>query len=150
MTNGNHNIFEFDDVRVEPSKFKIWKAGAELALEPKTFQVLLFLLENRGRLIENNELLDAVWKDTFVTENAMTREIAKLRKALGDDPKTAKYIQTVHTQGYRFIAETEEVKTKNDFANPPTDAFVPIKKRRLQGFFRSNRSLRAVLSSRHC
>jgi len=128
MTNGNHNIFEFDDVRVEPSKFKIWKAGAELALEPKTFQVLLFLLENRGRLIEKNELLDAVWKDTFVTENAMTREIAKLRKALGDDPKTPKYIQTVHTQGYRFIAETEEVKTKNDFANPRTDAFVPTKK----------------------
>ncbi|MBA4124927.1 MAG: PD40 domain-containing protein [Acidobacteria bacterium] len=108
MTNENHNVFEFDDVRVEPSKFKIWKAGAELALEPKTFQVLLFLLENRGRLIEKNELLDAVWKDTFVTENAMTREIAKLRKALGDDSKTPKYIQTVHTQGYRFIAEVTE------------------------------------------
>lgn len=108
MTNENHNIFEFGDVRVEPSKFKIWKVGAELALEPKTFQVLLFLLENRGRLIEKNELLDAVWKDTFVTENAMTREIAKLRKALGDDSKTPKYIQTVHTQGYRFIAEVTE------------------------------------------
>jgi len=108
MTNENHNIFEFGDVRVEPSNFKIWKAGAELALEPKTFQVLLFLLENRGRLIEKNELLDAVWKDTFVTENAMTREIAKLRKALGDDSKTPKYIQTVHTQGYRFIAEVTE------------------------------------------
>ncbi|MDQ3129285.1 MAG: winged helix-turn-helix domain-containing protein, partial [Acidobacteriota bacterium] len=90
MTNENHNVFEFVDVRVEPSKFKIWKAGAELALEPKTFQVLLFLLDNRGRLIEKNELLDAVWKDTFVTENAMTREIAKLRKALGDDSKTPK------------------------------------------------------------
>lgn len=110
MTNENHNIFEFGDVRVEPSNFKIWKAGAELALEPKTFQVLLFLLENRGRLIEKNELLDAAWKDTFVTENAMTREIAKLRKALGDDSKTPKYIQTVHTQGYRFIAEV----TKTD------------------------------------
>ena len=109
MTNGNHNIFEFDDVRVEPSKFKIWKAGAELALEPKTFQVLLFLLENRGRLIEKNELLDAVWQDTFVTENAMTREIAKLRKVLGDGAKDAKYIQTVHTRGYRFIAEVKEV-----------------------------------------
>ncbi|MEO8071805.1 MAG: winged helix-turn-helix domain-containing protein [Acidobacteriota bacterium] len=105
----NHNIFEFGDVRVEPSKFKIWKAGAELALEPKTFQVLLFLLENRGRLVEKNELLDAVWQDTFVTENAMTREIAKLRKALGDDAKETKYIQTVHTRGYRFIAEVREI-----------------------------------------
>lgn len=128
MTNGNHYIFQFDDVRVEPSNFKIWKGGAELAVEPKTFQVLLFLLENRERLIEKNELLDAVWKDTFVTENAMTREIGKLRRALGDDPKTAKYIQTVHTQGYRFIAETQEIKTNNDLADPVFDTSVPGRK----------------------
>ncbi len=139
MTNGNHNIFEFDDVRVEPAKFKIWKAGAELALEPKTFQVLLFLLENRGRLIEKNELLDAVWRDTFVTENAMTREIAKLRKALGDDSKTPKYIQTVHTHGYRFIAKTEETnesdaETKTDFALAQADASAPINKRAASNF----------------
>ncbi len=140
MTNGNHNIFEFDDVRVKPSEFKIWKADRELSLEPKTYQVLLFLLENRGRLIEKNELLDAVWKDTFVTENAMTREIAKLRKILGDDPKTPRYIQTVHTQGYRFIAETEETnesdaETKTDFVPAQADASAPIKKRAASSFF---------------
>lgn len=117
MTDKNHSIFEFDDVRVEPSKFKIWKAREELVLEPKTFQVLIFLLENRGRLIEKNELLEAVWKDTFVTENAMTREIAKLRKALADDPKTPKYIQTVHTQGYRFIAEVGEMNPTSEKKN---------------------------------
>ncbi|HYY59494.1 MAG TPA: winged helix-turn-helix domain-containing protein [Pyrinomonadaceae bacterium] len=99
--------FEFDDVRVEPRAFKIWKAGREVSLEPKAFKLLLFLMENRGRLIEKGELLDAVWKDTFVTENALTREIAKLRKMLGDDPRNAKYIETVHTQGYRFIARVE-------------------------------------------
>jgi Tol biopolymer transport system component/DNA-binding winged helix-turn-helix (wHTH) protein len=100
---------QFDDVRVAPCAFKVWKAGRELALEPKTFNVLLYLIENRGRVIEKSELLETVWKDTFVTENAMTREIAKLRKALGDDPKEARYIQTVHTRGYRFIAEVVEI-----------------------------------------
>lgn len=116
MTEEKRVKFQFEDVRVEPSNFKIFKAGRELSLEPKTFRLLLFLIENRTRLIEKNELLDAIWKDTFVTENALTREIAKLRKALGDDSKTPKYIQTVHTQGYRFIAEveeiTEEIKTE--------------------------------------
>jgi DNA-binding winged helix-turn-helix (wHTH) protein len=82
--------FEFDDVRVEPRAFKIWKAGREVSLEPKAFKLLLFLMENRGRLVEKGELLDAVWKDTFVTENALTREIAKLRKMLGDDPRHAR------------------------------------------------------------
>ena len=114
------SIFAFDNVRVEPCAFKVWKDGSEVPLEPKTFSVLLFLMENRGRLVEKTELLDAVWKDTFVTENAMTREIAKLRKMLGDDPKEARYIQTVHTRGYRFIAEVTEIDgTRASEAEPP-------------------------------
>ena len=98
-------VFLFDDVEVEPQTLNILKAGREIEIEPKAFKVLLFLIENRGRLIEKNELLDAIWTDSHVTENALTREIAQLRKLLGDDPKTARYIQTVHTRGYRFIAE---------------------------------------------
>jgi DNA-binding winged helix-turn-helix (wHTH) protein len=108
--------FTFDDVRVEPRAFKVWKGGSEVPLEPKAFSVLLFLIENRGRLVEKTELLDGVWKGTFVTENAMTREIARLRKALGDDPKEARYIQTVHTRGYRFIAEVTEVFAEGEKA----------------------------------
>lgn len=108
MIDQNYRLFCFDDIKVSPSDFKIWRDDKELVLEPKVLQVLLYLLNNRGRLVEKSELLDAVWKDTFVTENAMTREIAKLRKALGDDPKEARYIQTVHTRGYRFIANVVE------------------------------------------
>lgn len=120
MTDTNSNVFQFDDIRVEPRTFKLLKAGREVSLEPKTFRLLLYLIENRGRLIEKSEILDAVWKDAFVTENAMTREIAKLRKSLGDDPKEARYIQTVPTRGYRFVADVligngngaEEIKSR--------------------------------------
>lgn len=98
-------VFLFDDVRVDPHFARILKSGSEVPIEPKAFDLLIFLIENRGRLLEKGELLDAVWKDTIVTENALTREIARLRKTLGDDPKAARYIQTVHTRGYRFIAE---------------------------------------------
>ena len=114
--------FQFDDVRVAPCAFKVWKAGRELALEPKTFNVLIYLIEHRERLVEKGELLDAVWKDTHVTENAMTREIAKLRKVLGDDPKGAKYIQTIHTRGYRFIAEVMEVSGARENGDEPPAA----------------------------
>src|SRR5438876_1502800 len=105
MTNQNCSAFLFDDVRVEPGTFKAFKAGNALALEPKSLRLLLFLIDNRGRLIEKEEILNAIWNGTHVTENALAGEIAKLRKNLGDDPKAPKYIQTVHTRGYRFIAE---------------------------------------------
>ncbi len=98
-------VFLFDDVEVEPQTLNVLKAGREIEIEPKAFKVLLFLIENPRRLIEKSELLDAIWKDSHVTENALTREIAQLRRLLGDDPKAARYIQTVHTRGYRFIAE---------------------------------------------
>ena len=120
MTELKTSNFRFDDVRVEPQNFKVFKNNHEIQLEPKTFRLLLFFIENRARLVEKNELLDAVWKDAFVTENAMTREIAKLRKALGDDSKTPKYIQTVHTQGYRFIAEVTEIDGGGESPTVPT------------------------------
>ena len=128
----NEHIFEFDDVRIEPSEFRAWKADVELAMEPKTFHVLLFLLENRGRLIEKTELLDAVWHDTFVTENAMTREIAKLRRALGDGPKEPKYIKTIHTRGYCFVAEVRESSGgENRRKRPPAGNGKPLTGARL-------------------
>jgi DNA-binding winged helix-turn-helix (wHTH) protein/TolB-like protein/Tfp pilus assembly protein PilF len=104
------NDFYFDDFRVEPRNYKIFRADHTVALEPKTFQILMFLLENHDRVVEKRELLDAVWKDVAVTENALTREVGKLRKALGDDPKAPKYVETVHTRGYRFIASVRTVE----------------------------------------
>ena len=105
MTNKRPSCLHFDVFRVEPRNYKIFRADRMLPLEPKTFQILLFLLENHDRVVEKRELLDAIWKDVAVTENALTREVGKLRKALGDDPKTPKYVETVHTLGYRFIGE---------------------------------------------
>ena len=110
MTARKSSIFLFDDVRVENATFQAFKAGQLIQLEPKALKLLLFLIENRDRLIEKEEILNTIWSGTFVTDNALTREIGKLRKILGDDPKAPKYIQTVHTRGYRFIAELKEAK----------------------------------------
>ena len=109
-------MFLFDDFRVEPANFRVFKADNAIQLEPKTLRLLLFLIENRARLIEKEQILEDVWNGTHVTENALVREIAKLRKTLGDDPKTPKYIQTVHTRGYRFIAEIEVTNPSENFS----------------------------------
>src|SRR4051812_45282937 len=108
MTPQNSSVFLFDDFRIEPSNFRAFKADDAIQLEPKALRLLLYLIENRGRLIEKEEILGAIWSGTNVTENALAGEIAKLRKSLSDDPKTPKYIQTVHTRGYRFIAEVRQ------------------------------------------
>src|SRR5438128_1627904 len=97
----------FDDVCVDLQTYRVCKSGCDLRLEPKAMHVLTFLIEHRGRVIEKDELLDAVWKKAFVSENAMTRVIAQLRKALGDDPRQARYIKTVQTRGYVFVADVE-------------------------------------------
>ncbi len=97
--------YRFGEFRVDPSAARVYRDERPLALEPKAFDVLCFLVENPGRLVEKQELLDAVWRDAAVTENAMTRVVAQLRRALGDTAKEARYIETVPTRGYRFIGD---------------------------------------------
>ena len=101
-------LYEFGDVAVDLRRVEVRRAGEAVPLEPKSFDVLRHLLENRDRLVTKDELLDAVWKDTFVTPNVLTRAVAQLRKGLGDDAFEARYIETVAKRGYRFIAPVRD------------------------------------------
>jgi Tol biopolymer transport system component len=97
-------LFQFGDVTVDLRRGQIRRRGEVVAVEPKMFAVLQHLLLNRDRLVTQDELLAAVWADTFVTPNALTRAIAGLRKALGETPGAPRYIETVARRGYRFLA----------------------------------------------
>ena len=97
-------LLEFGDVTVDLRRVEVRRAGAAVPLEPKSFDVLRHLVENRDRLVTKEELLEVVWRDTFVTPNVLTRAVAQLRKGLGDDAFEARYIETVARRGYRFIA----------------------------------------------
>lgn len=118
--------YRFDDVLVEPDSYRVLKSGQVLPLEPKAFEVLILLIENAGLLVSKDEMLNSVWNNSFVTPNAMTRVIAQLRKVLGDRRKEPRYIQTVQTRGYRFIAEVEVVASwsptigEPEFSSPKT------------------------------
>jgi DNA-binding winged helix-turn-helix (wHTH) protein/Tol biopolymer transport system component len=105
MTKRKSLVFCFGDLEVHEREFSLTKAGEALPIEPKAFRVLLFLLHNPQKLITKEELLNAVWADAAVTESSLTRSIAKLRRALGDDVREPRYIATVATVGYRLVCE---------------------------------------------
>jgi DNA-binding winged helix-turn-helix (wHTH) protein/Tol biopolymer transport system component len=107
MTASNSCVFRFEDVEVREREFCLIKAGKALAVEPKAFRVLLFLLRNPGKVVTKEELLNAVWSDAAVTENSLTRSILKLRRVLEDDAHEPRYIETVATVGYRFVCKVD-------------------------------------------
>ena len=110
MTERKCLVFSFAEIEVREREFSIVRNDEVLAVEPKAFRVLLFLLRNPRKLITKDELLDAVWGDTAVSENSLTRSIALLRKLLGDDTHEPRYIATVPTVGYRFLCDVKAVE----------------------------------------
>jgi len=103
-----HHIYRFDDFLVDPETFMLCRNGDEVHLEPIVLKLLIYLIANRDRLVTRQELMDTVWGDTVISESALSKAVARLRKALEDDSAAPRYLQTVHSQGYRFIAEVEE------------------------------------------
>jgi TolB-like protein/DNA-binding winged helix-turn-helix (wHTH) protein/Tfp pilus assembly protein PilF len=105
-------IYKFGEFRLDANNRCLSKDSSEIvALTPRVFDLLLFLVESGGETVSRNELLDKVWgADTFVEEANLTQSVSVLRKALGDVAKPSKYILTVPQHGYRFVAEVGEIK----------------------------------------
>ena len=99
----------FAEFELQPSTGRLLRHGRPVAIEPKAFDLLLLLARERGRLVEKEEILEAVWDGSFVTDNALTRTVTRLRKSLGDSAREPRFVETVHTRGYRFLAEVEVV-----------------------------------------
>ncbi len=97
--------FRFGRFTAELHTERLLRDDQPLAVEPKAFRVLLYLLEHRDRLVTRDELLDQVWEGAFVTANALSRAVARLRQNLGDDARAPRFIETVPTRGFRFIAD---------------------------------------------
>jgi DNA-binding winged helix-turn-helix (wHTH) protein/tetratricopeptide (TPR) repeat protein len=88
--------------------------------------VLFVLVGSRGKLLDKRTILEAVWKDTFVEETTLTRSIAVIRKHLEDDPRAPKYVETVPTRGYRFIAPVQILPSQQDVPAAPIATVEPI------------------------
>lgn len=103
----------FGDIQVDDDGHQVWRDGEPVDLEPKAIRVLLYLIENRHRVVPKQEIFDRVWGDVEVTDNALTRVIGQLRKGLGDDAKHSRYVETIPTVGYRFIGLETRDKTNS-------------------------------------
>ena len=102
-------LYEFGPFRVDPEKELLLRAGETVPLTPKTFQILLVLIRNKTEVVTKDELMRAVWPDTFVEEANLSRNIFLLRKALGESPQDHRYVVTVPGRGYRFAEEVQFV-----------------------------------------
>jgi DNA-binding winged helix-turn-helix (wHTH) protein/tetratricopeptide (TPR) repeat protein len=95
-------LYEFGPFRVDPEKEILLRAGEPVPLTPKTFQILLVLVRNSRQVVTKDDLMKAVWPDTFVEEANVSRNIFMLRKALGETSHNHPYILTVPGRGYRL------------------------------------------------
>jgi len=98
----------FDSFQLDPTNARLRKNGRDIFLTPKAFDVLRYLAEHVGQLVTKHDLWRAVWPDVSVTDAALTVCMSEIRRALGDEAKTPRYIQTVHRRGYRFVAPVTE------------------------------------------
>jgi pimeloyl-ACP methyl ester carboxylesterase len=99
-------FYDFAGFRIDATERQLLSGSGSVPLTPKAFDTLLFLVEHSGRLVSRDELLAAVWPDTFVGENTLAQNISTLRKVLASDE--APLIETIPRRGYRFLAEVRE------------------------------------------
>ena len=100
-----NSLYRFGQFVLDPAKRTLSRADSPVFLTPKAFDVLTFLVQNPNRLVTKEELLQAVWGDTFVEEGNLTQYISHLRKALGDNSDDARLIVTITRKGYQFTAD---------------------------------------------
>ncbi len=127
------HFYDFDGFRIDAGERVLLRDGQIVALTQKAFDVLLILVEGRGRIVTKDELMNQVWPDAFVEEGNLSQNIYTLRKMLGETPAGDDYIKTVPRRGYRFAATVKESWEGDREINIPTEELfrlVELKKQR--------------------
>lgn len=101
--------YQFKSFTLKPVERQLFDGDRRVALTPKAFDVLTLLISNAGHLVTKEELMETVWAESFVEEANLARLVHKIRKTLGEDENGNKFIETVPTKGYRFVADVEQV-----------------------------------------
>jgi tetratricopeptide (TPR) repeat protein/DNA-binding winged helix-turn-helix (wHTH) protein/TolB-like protein len=117
--NSGPHCYRVGDVEVDRLSGCIRTPEGEVYVRPKSLQVLIYLIENRDRLVTKAELIDNFWQDTAVTDDALVQKIKEIRKLLGDDPQRPRFIKTYPRAGYRFISPVEALSKDSPVPNRP-------------------------------
>ena len=108
MVEQDGHFYAFGRFSLKTAERVLLREGEPVPLTPKVFDILLALVENRGRIVEKDDLMKRVWPNTFVEEGNLTQNVSLLRKALGENPSGPQFIETVPRRGYRFVADISE------------------------------------------
>lgn len=101
-------MLEFGEIRVDLARRQIWSGSEELHLSPKALDLLAHLIANRPRAVSKQELHEALWQGTFVSDASLPALVAELRRTLHDSPRKPRFVRTLHRFGYAFGAEVTE------------------------------------------
>ncbi len=106
------HLYKFGKFVLDTNEKHLLSENNRIQLTPKVFELLHLFLENSGKLITKDEILDKVWSDSFVEEGNLTFTVNQLRKLLSDNARKPNFIETIPRRGYRFIAEVEKTSTQ--------------------------------------
>ena len=117
----------FGSFRLDTANHCLWRDAERVSITPKAYDVLCYLVENSGRLVTPNDMLEAVWADTYVNPEVLRKYILEIRKALGDKTDDPRFVETVPKRGYRFIAPvcTDSELARSDAAEANTPSTAP-------------------------
>ena len=125
MSQTSTSVYRFNDCEFDTDRRELRRNGELVPLEPKVFALLLYLIEQRHRAVDKDEIQDAVWTGTIVSETALTRAIMKARRAVGDSADTQAVIRTVHGHGYQFTATLSAGATATEAPDRQFSQFRP-------------------------
>ena len=109
----NKKTYEFGEFRLDLDGKRLLRLGQRVSLQPKVFDMLVFFVEKHGELVSRVDLMNTVWKDTFVEESNLRFCIHALRKALGKNADGKDFVETIPKRGYRFTAEVSETSPES-------------------------------------
>src|SRR5262245_20544534 len=107
MSASPKHLYQFGVFAVDTDQRVLLREGKPQPLAPKIFETLLILVENNGRIVAKDELMNRLWPDSFVEEANLTFNIQQIRKCLGDNARKPLYVETIARRGYRFIADVK-------------------------------------------
>src|ERR1041385_89690 len=127
MNQPGTSCYEFGEFRVDIGRGILLRASKTIALTPRQFDTLLYLVEHCHRVITKEELMKAIWSDAFVEENNLNQSVSAIRRTLGERRGDNRYIITVPGVGYRFAAQVKRLSAEHTPASARSLAVLPFK-----------------------
>ncbi len=111
-------IYQFNQIKIDSDNFKLVIDQHETPVEPQVFNLIIYLIQNKDRIISRHELLEQIWHGRVVSDTSINNNIKSARKVLGDDGSKQQVIKTIHSRGYQFVADIKTQVISDTTINP--------------------------------